>query len=91
MSDGDHWFLCSSVVKKSIEASKTHYPVRRRQGERIRAVDRRANGLTEAYASKARETDWNHCGTARPPRVPQGAPQPVREIGPVETKLLSFG
>ena len=91
MSDGDHWFLCSSVVKKSIEASKTHYPVRRRQGERIRAVDRRANGLTEAYASKARETDWNHCGTARPPRVPRGAPQPVREIGPVETKLLSFG
>ena len=84
MSDGDHWFLCSSVVKKSIEASKTHYPVRRRQGERIRAVDRRANGLTEAYASKARETD----GITR---VPRGAPQPVREIGPVETKLLSFG
>ena len=31
------------------------------------------------------------CGTARPPRVPRGAPQPVRQIGPVETKLLSFG
>ena len=32
------------------------------------------------------QTDWNHCGTVRPPRVPRGAPQPVRQIGPVETK-----
>ena len=76
---------------KAMSASKTHYPLQRRQGDRIRAVDKRANGLTEAYASKARQTDWNHCGTVRPPRVPRGAPQPVRQIGPVETKLLSFG
>ena len=53
-------------------------------------MDRRANGLTDEYAQKARETDWNYCGIARPPRVPlPGVVQPVRQIGPVETKLLS--
>ena len=76
---------------KAMSASKTHYPHQLRQGDRIRAVDRRANGLTESYAGKARQTDSDHCGTARPPQVPRGAPQPVREIGPVETKLLSYG
>ena len=76
---------------KAMSASKTHYPLQRRQGNRLRAVDKRAGGLTEAYAIKARQTDWNHCGTARPPIVPRGAPQPVRQIGPVESKLLSFG
>ena len=77
---------------KGMSASNTRYPIRRRLVDGARAVDRRANGLTDEYAQKARETDWNYCGIARPPRVPlPGVVQPVRQIGPVETKLLSYG
>ena len=77
---------------KGMSASNTRYPIRRRLVDGARAVDRRANGLTDKYAQKARETDWNYCGIARPPRVPlPGVVQPVRQIGPVETKLLSYG
>ena len=77
---------------KGMSASNTRYPIRRRLVDGTRAVDKRANGLTEEYAKKAKETDWNFCGIARPPRVPlPGAAQPVRQIGPVETKLLSYG
>ena len=77
---------------KGMSASNTRYPIRRRLVDGTRTVDRRANGLTEEYTQKARETDWNHCGIARPPRVPlPGAAQHVRQIGPVETKLISYG
>ena len=40
---------------------------------------------------KAREVDWQHCGTPRPPPARQGVAQPPRVIGPVERKLLTFG
>ena len=56
-----------------------------------RAVDRRADLLTSEYHTKARQTDWEYCGTPRPPQVRQGEPQPVRQLGPVETKLNTFG
>ena len=47
----------------------------------------RAGGLTESYASKARNADWSYCGTARPPGdLRRGLPV-VREIGLIETKL----
>ena len=75
---------------KGMSASNTRYPIRRRLVDGARAVDRRANGLTDEYAQKARETDWNYCGIARPPRVPlPGVVQPVRQIGPVERPSFS--
>ena len=76
---------------KCQSASNTRYPPLLRPRDRIRGVDKRAEGLTEAYAQKARQTDWTYCGTPRPPRVARGAPLPVRQIGPVESKLNSFG
>ena len=76
---------------KCQSASNTRYPPLLRPRERIRGVDKRADGLTEAYAQKARQTDWTYCGTPRPARVARGEPQPVRQIGPVESKLNSFG
>ena len=51
----------------------------------------RADGLTAAYAQKAREVDWQHCGIPRPPRRQAGEPAPIRQIGPVETRLLTYG
>ena len=54
-------------------------------------VDRRADGLTEVYAMKARDVNRQDCGTPKPPKAKRGTPQPVRQIGPVETKLLTFG
>ena len=56
-----------------------------------RAVDRRADGLTEEYARKARQVDWEYGGTPRPPPQPRGAPAPPREIDRVESQLLTFG
>ena len=56
-----------------------------------RGVDRRAEGLTQAYSRKAREVDWRHCGTPRPPPARPGVPQPPRQIGPVESRLNGFG
>ena len=76
---------------KCMSASNTRYPRRRRPGGEARAVDRRAEGLTEEYAKSARETDWTYCGIPKPPRVRRGEPQPVRQIGPVENKLNTFG
>ena len=54
-------------------------------------MDRRADGLTEEYARKARQVDWEYGGTPRPPPQPRGAPAPPREIGRVESQPLTFG
>ena len=76
---------------KCMSASNTRYPLARRR-DGMRAVDKRAEGLTADYQATARRTDWQYCGTPRPPTVQQpGEPQPVRQIGPVETKLNTFG
>ena len=74
-----------------MSASSTRYPQGRRQRVFKRAVDRRADLLTSEYQTKARQTDWDFCGTPRPPQVRQGEPQPVRQIGPVENKLNTYG
>ena len=76
---------------KCMSASSTRYPQGRRLRVFKRAVDRRADLLTSEYQAKARQTDWEYCGTPRPPQNRQGEPQPVRQMGPVETKLNSFG
>ena len=76
---------------KCMSASSTRYPQGRRPREFKRAVDRRADLLTSEYQAKARQTDWDYCGTPRLPQVRQGEPQPVRQLGPVETKLNTFG
>ena len=76
---------------KCMSASVSRYPRNPKPRDGKRAVDRRADGLTQDYARKAREVDWQHCGTPRPPPVQQGIPQPPRVIGPVERKLLTFG
>ena len=56
-----------------------------------RAVDRRADLLTSEYQTKARQKDWEFCGTPRPAQARPGDPQPVRQLGPEETKLNTFG
>ena len=63
----------------------------RRPGVFKRAVDRRADLLTSEYQTKARQKDWEFCGTPRPAQARPGDPQPVRQLGPVETKLNTFG
>ena len=35
--------------------------------------------------------DRLYCGTPKQPKVRRGMPQPVRQIGPVETRLLTYG
>ena len=68
---------------KLVSASKSWYPRNPRPCDGVRGVDRRAAGLTESYASKARNVDWSYCGTASPPgNLRRGLPA-VREIGPV--------
>ena len=76
---------------KIMSASKSRYPRNPQPRDGLRAVDRRADGLTEDYATKAREVDWQYCGTARPPPRRRGEPQPPRELGRVETRLLTYG
>ena len=57
----------------------------------MRAVDRRADGLTAEYMRKARNVDQQYCGTpAPPPNLPGGLQQP-RVVGPVERRLQQFG
>lgn len=76
---------------KCMSASSSRYPRNPRPRDRVRAVDRRAEGLTAKYTAKAQKVDWAYCGTPRPlPRV-DGARPEVRVIGPVEAKLLTFG
>ena len=57
----------------------------------FRAVDRRADGLTEVYSVKARDVDRLYCGTPKPPKARRGESQPVRQIGPVESRLQTYG
>ena len=76
---------------KCMSASSSRYPQGRRLRVWKRAVDRRADLLTGEYQLKARKTDWDYCGTPRPPQTRPGEPQPVRQLGPVETKLNTFG
>ena len=76
---------------KVISASRSRYPRNPQPRDGIRAVDRRAAGLTGEYLRKARQVDQQFCGTpAPPPPVPGGQQQP-RPIGPVERRLLQFG
>ena len=76
---------------KLMSASKSRYPRNPAPRDGRRAVDRRADGLTEEYARKARQVDWEHCGNPRQPAPPRGVPAPPRVIGRVEAQLLSFG
>ena len=76
---------------KFINACKTRYPRDPRPRNEVRAVERRAEGLTDAYAKSAREVDWRYCGTPRPPPAQPGVVRPPRQIGPVERRLNSFG
>ena len=54
-------------------------------------MERRADGLTAAYALKAKEIDWQHCSIPRPPRRQRGEAAVPRQIGPVEARLLTYG
>ena len=76
---------------KYINACKSRYPRNPRPRNGVRAVERRADGLTEVYGKTAREVDWRYCGTPRPPPAQPGVPRPPRQIGPVETRLNTFG
>ena len=76
---------------KCVNACVTWYPRNPREEDNSRAVDRRADGLTEVYCIKARDTDLLYCGTPKPNRAKGGEPQPIRQVGLVETQLLTFG
>ena len=76
---------------KLMSASRSRYPRNPTPRDGRRAVDRRADGLSEEYARKARQVDWEYGGNPRPPPQPRGAPAPPRVIGRVERQLLSFG
>ena len=76
---------------KCITACVTWFPHNPRPEETSRAVDRRADGLTKVYGDKARAVDILYCGTPKPQKARRGQPQPVCQIGPVETRLLEFG
>ena len=52
---------------KCMSASNSRYPRNPQPRDGKRAVDRRAEGLTEDYRRKAKEVDWQYCGTPRPP------------------------
>ena len=86
--EGEGDLLCEL---KAMSASESRYPRNPRRMDGARGVDVRADGLTAAYALKAREIDWQHCGIPRPPRRQEGEPAPPRQIGPVETRLLTYG
>ena len=76
---------------KCVNACVTWFPRNPRPDDNLRAVDRRADGLTEVYRSKAKDVDVLYCGTPKPQKAKKGQPQPVRQIGPVETRLLPYG
>ena len=67
-----------------MSASVSRYPRNPQPRDRVRAVDRRAEGLTTDYLYKARKVDQQYCGTPPPPDLlPDGQEQP-RVIGPAE-------
>ena len=72
---------------KIMSASRSRYPRNPLPRDGVRAVDRRAAGLTSDYLRKARNVDQQYCGT---PAAPRNQQQP-RVIGPVERRLLEFG
>ena len=76
---------------KFINACKSRYPRDPRPRNGVRAVERRADGLTEVYGKTAREVDWRFCGTPRPLPAQPGVARPPRQIGPVEARLNTFG
>ena len=76
---------------KFINACKSRYPRDPRPRNGVRAVERCADGLTEVYGKTAREVDWRFCGTPRPPPAQPGVAHPPRQIGPVESRLNTFG
>ena len=76
---------------KFLNACKSRYPRNPRRRDGARAVERRAEGLTEEYCKSAREVDWKYCGVPRPPPPQPGVPRPPRQIGPVENRLNGFG
>ena len=73
---------------KCMSASSTRYPQGVRPRAFRRAVDRRADLLTSEYQAKARQTDWEYCGTPQPPAARQGGPQPVMQLGPVAPRQM---
>ena len=74
---------------KCMSASASRYPHNPRDG--IRAVDRRADGLSADYARKAVKVDQEYGGTPVPGQRIPGAPAPPRVVGRVEARLLTFG
>ena len=69
-----------------MSASRSRYPRNPLPRDGMRAVDRRAAGLTADYLRKARNVDQQYCGTPVP-----GNQQQPRVIGPVERRWLEFG
>ena len=47
--------------------------------------------LTGEYGKKAQQVDQQYCGVPPPPPARAGVPRQPRQVGPVETRLLSFG
>ena len=76
---------------KCMSASVSRYPRNPRPVDGNRGVDRRAERLTENYARTVREVDRKYCGTERPPPRRRGVPQVVAEVGPVKTRLKTYG
>ena len=76
---------------KFLNACKSRYPRNPRRRDGARAVERRAEGLTEEYCKSAREVDWKYCGVPRPPPPQPGVQRPPRQIGPVESRLNNYG
>ena len=76
---------------KLMSASVSRYPRNPRPRDGVRAVDRRAEGLTAEYMRKARNVDQQYCGTPAPPPRPPGGPLQPRVIGPVESRLVQYG
>ena len=85
---GENEVLCEL---KCMSASESRYPRNPRPEDGSKAVNRRADGLTAAYLTSARGVDQDYCGTPRPPPHRKGEPRPVRQVGPVESHLLTYG
>ena len=66
--EGEGDILCEL---KCMSASESRYPRNPQPRDGVRAVDRRAGGLTDDYIKKAKEVDWQHCGTPPPPSSPE--------------------